>query len=79
MVARDIAADVSMFLAFANQQACSWRSLLDVEKCKAYVDQLQTSKIGVSGIVTKLDRLLTAMCYVRREGKIKNFPQSIME
>ena len=78
-VARDIASDVSKFLAFANMEVCTFESLLNIEKLKAFLAHLEESGIGPDGITTKLDNIETAMKYVRRERLIIDFPQSLID
>ena len=78
-VARDIACDVSNFLAFANMSVCMWQSLLNIKKLKAFLAQLEKNGIGPDGITTKLDNIETAMKYVWREQLIKDFPQSLFD
>ena len=78
-VAREIASDVSKYLAYVNHRVCTWQSLLNIEKCRTFVEQLEMNKIGADGITSKLDRIMTAMTYVRREGLIQCFPQAILD
>ena len=75
--ARQIAADVSKYLAFANQTKCDWKHLTDIDKLYKYVDMLRTtSKIGPNGTVTKIHRLQQAAAYLRRTG-LEDVPASV--
>ena len=77
--ARQIAVDVSKYLAFANQQRCQWSNLTDIDRLFKYVDLLQnTSMIGPNGIVTKIHRLQQAVLYLRRTG-LEDIPAVIMD
>ena len=65
--ARQIAADVSKYLAFCNRVSCTWESLVNRDKMKQYITKLEKDKIGVDGILTKIDRLQTAFNFAVRE------------
>ena len=75
--AKQIAADVSKYLAFANQTKCNWKHLTNIDKLYKYVDMLRTtSKIGPNGTVTKIHRLQQAAAYLRRTG-LEDVPASV--
>ena len=77
--ARQIAVDVSKYLAFANQRRCQWSDLADMDRLFKYIDLLQnTSMIGPNGIVTKIHRLQQALLYLRRTG-LEDIPAGVTE
>ena len=65
--AHQICIDVSKFLAFCDQSAFSWESLLDASKIINDIEKLEKFSIGSEGILTKLDRIQTALKYIQRE------------
>lgn len=65
--ARQIASDVSKYLAFANPVTCTWECLNNEETLKRYVDTLEKGGIGCDGVTTKLERIITASNYCKRE------------
>ena len=73
-----MASDVSKYLAFANRNNCDWSVLADIDKLKEFVTLLENGGIGPDGMVTKIDRLLTAINYVQR-GKITNIPDDLQQ
>lgn len=75
--ARQIATDVSKYLAFADKK-CDWKHLRDTDKMKEYVRKLERSKVGPYGIVTKIHRLELAIRYLRRK-ELEDIPSSITE
>ena len=70
--ARQIASDVSKYLAFANQRVCSWSSLLDEEKLKAFLTKVEKDNIGPEGMTTKIERLIKSLKYCQREKLLKD-------
>ena len=77
--ARQIAVDVSKYLAFANQRRCQWSDLADMDRLFKYIDLLQnTSMIGPNGIVTKIHCLQQALLYLRRTG-LEDIPAGVTE
>ena len=77
--ARQIAVDVSKYLAFANQRRCQWSDLADMDRLFKYIDLLQnTSMISPNGIVTKIHRLQQAVLYLRRTG-LEDIPTGVTE
>ena len=67
---RQIASDVSKFLAYACSTKCTWECYRNIQSIKNYVQRLQDDRIGSDGMTTKLDRLKTGLQYACREGKI---------
>ena len=65
--ARQICTDVSKYLAFADSTQLKWDNLLDTDRLKQYVEKLQKTAIGPDGLVTKLDRVQTALRYLMRD------------
>ena len=62
--ASEIAVDVSIYLHFANPEACDLKHLLDDDSLKHYISQLEATGIGPDGIVTKLGRIVHALRYL---------------
>ena len=65
-----IATDVSKYLKFAEPRRANpnWYSLLQAKQLRAYLDFLNsTAACSVSGQITKLDRILQAITYLRLE------------
>ena len=60
--ARQVARDVSKYLAFADKKF-SWKHLLDNKKQKQYILKLESDNIGVDGICTKIDRIIQALAF----------------
>ena len=54
-------------MAFADCKSFSWNHLLDPDKLKSYISHLQKNGIGPDGVLTKLDRVQTAIKYVMRD------------
>ena len=46
---------------FANPLQCTWDVLGDEAKLKEYIQLLERAGIGSDGIVTKLERFITAI------------------
>ena len=65
--AQQISTDISKYMAFANTLRCTWDVFGDVTKLKEYVQSLERAGIGSDGIITKLERFITAIKYIRRE------------
>jgi hypothetical protein len=61
-----IATDVSKYLRFVSPKV-TWQLMMDTKLLKRYVDHLKESGIGVEGILTKLDRMVYGMRYLRLE------------
>ena len=70
--ARQIASDVSKYLAFANQRVCSWSSLVDEEKLKAFLTKVEKDNVGPEGMTTKIERLIKSLKYCQREKLLKD-------
>ena len=65
-----VATDVSKYLKYASPSSDNpnWLLLLDNRKARGYIDMLNdTGACGASGQLTKLDRLLHALRYLRLE------------
>ena len=67
---RQIASDVSKFLAYAFSTKCTWECYRNIQSIKNYAQRLQDDRIGSDGMTTKLDRIETGLKYACREGKI---------
>ena len=68
--AKQIAIDISKFLKFTDPQSNhpNWNRVVDLTKIREYLDMLQhTGACGVSGQLTKLDRLIHATHYLNLE------------
>ena len=61
--ARQIASDVSKYMAFACDKKCDWESFTEIDTLKSFVEQLEKDGIGSDGITTKLERLEIAIKY----------------
>lgn len=64
--ARQIAQDVSKYLAHADPSSARWSVATNQEKLKSFVEKLEGSGVGPNGICTKIDRLVTALQYTTR-------------
>ena len=62
--ARQIASDVSKYMAFACDKKCAWESFTEIDNLKSFVEQLEKDGIGSDGITTKLERLEIAIKYI---------------
>ena len=70
-----VATDVSKYLKYARPSSDhpNWFDLLDDRKARAYLDMLNnTGACGASGQLTKIDRLLHALRYMRLEVAVDN-------
>ena len=70
-----VATDVSKYLKYARPSSDhpNWFDLLDDRKARAYLDMLNnTGACGASGQLTKIDRLLHALRYLRLEVAVDN-------
>ena len=67
---RQIASDVSKFLAYDCSTKCTWECYRNIQSIKNYVQRLQDDRIGSDGMTTKLDRIETGLKYASQEGKI---------
>ena len=65
--AKQISIDVSKYLAFADSRQFIWDNLLNTNRVKQFVEKLQKTAIGPDGLVTKLDRIQTALRYLMRD------------
>ena len=68
--ARQIASDVSKYLAYNNNISCKWEALLDISSMRVYVNKLEANKIGVNVISNKLNCLHMAFRYATRTKKL---------
>ena len=59
--------DDSKYIAFADYKSFSWNHLLDPDRLKSYITHLQKIGIGTDGVLTKLDRVQTAIKYLMRD------------
>ena len=66
---KQIATDISKFMAYATKFGFKWRELWEEQKLKSYVKLLEETGIGADGICSKLDRLQCGLRYVTREHK----------
>lgn len=61
--AKQIAIDISKFMAFADPTRAKWSGLINVDKMKDYIQKLTTDGIGPDGLTTKTNRLTLAVKY----------------
>ena len=61
--ARQVAQDISKYLAFVDSHQLEWSHLNDPEKILRYVERMERDGIGADGLTTKLDRLLSGLKY----------------
>lgn len=61
-----ITVDVSKFLRYTSN-VFNWSNLLKLKEMREYLDRCHSAKIGPDGLVTKCDRLITALRYYKME------------
>lgn len=76
--ARQIAADISKYLAWACSKKVDWSCLANADGMFKYIQLLQANGIGPNGLTTKIQRLLLAIKYLHRTEKGK-VPNSVIE
>ena len=69
--AKEICVDVSKCLKYLNPKSITFDCLLDTTKIRKFLDICSQSGVQEDGLITKADRLITALTYLRLEANVK--------
>ena len=69
--AREICIDVSKCLKYLHPKSMTFDCLLDTNGTRKFLDICSQSGVQADGLITKADRLITALTYLRSEADVK--------